>query len=80
MQGLEDDKARAKQALGGGLRALRLCAGLTQEQLAERAGVNASYLSQLESGNRDTGWTTVMRLLGALDATLSDLQAAIPTQ
>jgi HTH-type transcriptional regulator/antitoxin HipB len=80
MQGHGDEEARDKQAFGEGLRALRLRAGLTQEQLAERAGADASYLSQLENGHRDTRWTTVMRLLRTLDATLSELHATIVHQ
>jgi transcriptional regulator with XRE-family HTH domain len=80
MQGSVDEKTRDKRALGQGLRALRLRAGLTQEQLAERAGVNASYLSQLENGNRDVRWTTVSRLLRTLDVTFSDLHETIVSQ
>lgn len=66
-----------KQALGAALRELRNCTGLTQEQFAARAGADPTYLSQVENGKRDTRWTTVMRLLRALDATLADLGDAI---
>jgi predicted ATPase/DNA-binding XRE family transcriptional regulator len=38
--------------LGGRLRALRQAAGLTQEELAERAGVTAHAVSALERGTR----------------------------
>jgi transcriptional regulator with XRE-family HTH domain len=66
-----------KQTLGAALRVLRNRAGLTQEQFAALAGADPTYLSQLENGRRDTRWTTVMRLLRALGATLADLGDAI---
>jgi transcriptional regulator with XRE-family HTH domain len=66
-----------KLALGAALRELRRRAGLTQKQFAALAGADATYLSQLENGRRDTRWTTVMRLLRALDVSLADLGDAI---
>jgi transcriptional regulator with XRE-family HTH domain len=75
VQGRKGVEARDKQALGQSLRSLRRRAGLTQEQLADLADTDPSYLSQLENGRRDAGWTTVMRLLRALDCTLAMLDA-----
>lgn len=47
--------------------------GLTQQALAERAGITASYLSQLENGQR-TGTAVVLQALAtALDLTLDDI-------
>ncbi|MCE7989595.1 MAG: XRE family transcriptional regulator [Caldilinea sp. CFX5] len=47
--------------------------GLTQQQLAEKAGISKPYLSQLESGKR-SGTTDVLRNLAqALDVGLEDL-------
>ncbi len=40
------------RTLRGRIRALREASGLTQEQLAERAGLNEKYIQDLESGRR----------------------------
>jgi DNA-binding XRE family transcriptional regulator len=80
MQGEHTDEDADKRALGEALRELRTRAGLTQEQLAEVAGADPTYLSQLEKGRRDTRWTTITRLLRALNATVVDLGAMIERQ
>ena len=41
---------RLEARLGRNLKAARLCAGLTQQELAARAGVALAFLAQLESG------------------------------
>ena len=72
-----DHTARAPQTLGHALRALRESAGMTQEDLAARAGTNAAALSHIEHGQRDARWSTLARLLAALDADLYQLADAI---
>lgn len=51
---------------GARLRALRERAGLTQEQLAERAGVKRGAVARWESGEREPGWSNVVALCKAL--------------
>ncbi len=63
----------ATATLGRALRALRVGAGLTQAQVAENAGIDAPYLSRVESGERDLRWSTVIRLLDAIGADLHQL-------
>jgi DNA-binding XRE family transcriptional regulator len=63
--------------IGAALRILRARAELTQEELAARADITAPYLSRVEGGWRDIRWSTLKRLLGALDADLPQLQDAI---
>jgi len=51
------------------LKEARSIAGLTQPELAERVGVDVSFISLLESGKRDintAGYALVMRLALAL--------------
>ncbi len=72
-----DHTAPAPQTLGRGLRALREHAGMTQNDLAARAGTNAAALSHIEHGQRDARWSTLARLLAALDADLHQLADAI---
>ena len=58
-------------ALGRALRQLRQQAGLTQRELADRAGADDTYISQVETGRRDIRWSTITRLLNALDASIA---------
>lgn len=77
MPGRQPDDSQDHRAFGLALRQLRLDAGLTQQELAERVGIGVEYVSRLENGHRGARWHTVMRLLRALDATLADLGVAI---
>jgi transcriptional regulator with XRE-family HTH domain len=51
---------------GPRLRALREGAGLTQRQLADRAGVSLEGVAQWERGVREPGWSNVLVLAEAL--------------
>jgi transcriptional regulator with XRE-family HTH domain len=73
-----DTATRDQAILGAALRTLRERAGLTQEQFGERAGMDATYLSQLENGHRGIRWATVMRMLRALNLDLTDLAEEYP--
>jgi transcriptional regulator with XRE-family HTH domain len=70
----------AQRALGKALRELRKQAGVTQKELGSRASAADTYISQVETGQRDIRWSTVTRLLIALDLTVADLTAAIERQ
>jgi transcriptional regulator with XRE-family HTH domain len=48
------------------LRQLRESAGLTQVQLAERAGLHLHGVTKLEQGEREPAWSTVLTLAEAL--------------
>lgn len=61
--------------LDGGqpIRVWREYRGLSQAEVAAKAGISGSYLSQLESGKRD-GTTEVLSAIAAvLDVTLDDV-------
>lgn len=55
------------------LRRLRRQAGISQEELGARAGIQMADISRYEGGRRDPRITTVARLATALDVPLSDL-------
>jgi transcriptional regulator with XRE-family HTH domain len=46
---------------------------LTQQQVAEAAGISKSYLSQLESGQRKGSAEVLARVAKALNVSLDDL-------
>ena len=48
--------------------------GLTQDALAENAGVSKAYLCQIETGKRHGSVKTLKTLAKALGVTLNDLQ------
>lgn len=47
--------------------------GLSQSELAAKAGISPSYLSQLESGKRDGTMEVLSAVAASLDVTLDDL-------
>lgn len=52
------------------IRVFRDYRGLTQKRLAAEAGINAVYVSQIESGTRTGSLDVLKRLAGALDVDL----------
>lgn len=57
--------------LGGILRDARSARGLTQAEVAERAGVARSWLARVEAGHRGAALEPLLRLLSVLDLSLS---------
>jgi transcriptional regulator with XRE-family HTH domain len=51
---------------GARLKALREAAGLSQPQLAERAGCNKFTVAKMEQGRQEPAWPLVLALAGAL--------------
>lgn len=62
-----------RPALGRRIRALREQLDISQEQLAERAGLHWTYVSGIERGRRNPGLNTLGRLAKALRVSLADL-------
>src|SRR5687768_14701303 len=62
----------ATTAFGSQLRAWRSARQLSQEALAERAGVSARHLSFVENGRSQPSRELVLALAGALDVPLRD--------
>jgi DNA-binding XRE family transcriptional regulator len=55
--------------LGRNVRRLRIAAGLTQTALAKRSGMDRSYVSGLEAGQRNPTALTLQRLAKVLRVT-----------
>lgn len=64
--GSDKSELSGRQALGLRIRALREGAGLSQEALAERAGLHRTYVSSLERGKRNVGLDNILKLAAAL--------------
>ena len=65
------------KALGAAVRAFRLARGLTQERLAEGAGLHTTYISDVERGLRNVGIINLDRLAGALSIDLRALTGEV---
>jgi transcriptional regulator with XRE-family HTH domain len=55
------------EAFGKRVRELRLEKGMTQEQLAEAAGLHPTFISNVERGYRVASIATLLRLASGLD-------------
>jgi predicted transcriptional regulator len=60
-------------AFGRNVRRRRENIDLTQEVLAEKAGLDRSYISNVERGSRNLSISSVVRIAKALRTTASDL-------
>jgi transcriptional regulator with XRE-family HTH domain len=65
------------QKLARALRSLREQRGITQEDLAHAADVTTTALSRIEGGKANPTWTTLARILDALNASLTELEAVL---
>jgi transcriptional regulator with XRE-family HTH domain len=64
---------RAIQRFGQQLQRLRTHRGLTQEQLAVKAGLVCVYVTKLEQGEHDPTLTMLVRLAKALRVSVTEL-------
>ncbi|KGK89062.1 hypothetical protein DP73_10790 [Desulfosporosinus sp. HMP52] len=58
---------------GNKVRILRERAGFSQETLSFKANLHRTYISQLELGQRNPSYTTLLKLANALSVSVSDL-------
>ena len=73
---------RAIQRFGQQLQRLRTTRGLTQEQLAVRAGLARVYVAKLEQGDNDPTLSTLARLAKTLKVSVTELlgESVSPSQ
>lgn len=62
-----------RQKFGTRLRQLRLRAKLSQEQLADRAGLHRTYIGSVERGERNISLENIHALAGALGVDVREL-------
>ena len=66
-------RAREGEIFGLTVRRLRADAGWTQEDLADRAGLTATYVGQVERGDKVPSLTVVLKLARGLGVTPVEL-------
>lgn len=72
-------RADLRAEVGARLRNFRLAKGLSQETLAERAGLHRNYVGSVERGERDVGLGSLARLTSALGVSLAEFFSAYQT-
>ena len=69
--------ADIRERFGFAVKARREALGLTQEDLADRARIHRTYLSDVERGTRNLALVNIERLADALQMKLSELFATV---
>lgn len=69
----------ADDSVGGRIRLVRTKRGWTLEQVAEKAGISKSFLSEVERGS-DIGGERLLRVANALGASLDYLMRGVTTE
>jgi transcriptional regulator with XRE-family HTH domain len=64
---------KTQRSLGLAVKALRTNLGITQEELSNRTGVHATYVSDIERGARNPSWATLVKLIQGMNATMAEL-------
>lgn len=70
-------KPDVRERFGYAVKVRREELGLTQEDLADRAGIHRTYLSDVERGTRNLSLVNIERLAAALSMKMSELFAAV---
>ena len=71
------DKKALSNAFGAVLRQIRNEKGLTQDDLADRLGINSPYISRLESGQKHPSLEMIWKIAKALGIQASDIVKAV---
>ena len=75
-QSINTDVDGKLRKLGEAIRAFRLERGLSQEALADAAGIDRSHMGKIERGERNVSVLNVARVADALDITIAALMAS----
>ena len=59
--------------IGANVRIARMSRGVTQEKLAEEAGISQIQISRIESGNVNPTVCTIQRIIVALEISVNDI-------
>lgn len=72
VSGQQDSDGQLKR-LGEAVRARRKAMGLSQETLADAAGIDRSHMGKIERGERNVTLLNVVKIAAALNGSASDL-------
>jgi transcriptional regulator with XRE-family HTH domain len=66
-----------RERFGSAVQGRRNVLGLTQEDLADKARIHRTYLSDVERGTRNLSLINIEKLAAALEMSLADLFVAV---
>ena len=66
-------QSSARQRFGANVRRLRQAKGLSQEGLAQMAGIHRTYIGAVERGERNVSIDNMERIAVAVGASIADL-------
>jgi transcriptional regulator with XRE-family HTH domain len=66
-------KANIKDRFGFAIKQRRNDLGISQEELAHRAGLHRTYIGDVERGGRNRSLENIQRLAAALEISIADL-------
>lgn len=66
-------KSQTTGGFGDAVRRARTAAGLTQEELADRSGLDRSYIGGVERGDRNPSLSVIEKIAQGLGVTLAEL-------
>lgn len=70
-------KPAYRRTLAEEIRARRKEAGLTQEKLAEKAGLHHNFIGEIERSNQDLSLSSLFKIAKALNVRVRDLVADV---
>jgi transcriptional regulator with XRE-family HTH domain len=73
MPGVSSGKRTAEEIFGERLRQLRVERGISQEKLAELAGLHRNYIGHLERGEKTASLDVIVRLSATFDTSVTEL-------
>lgn len=73
----DEQKQQTRDRIGQRIAALRKLAGLTQEQLSERAGLQRSHIGKIEKGRYAVTLETIQAIAEALGMTVDIIDPAL---
>ncbi|MCA3758224.1 MAG: helix-turn-helix transcriptional regulator [Phenylobacterium sp.] len=69
------DHERVLGSLGDAIRVRRQALGMSQEALADAAGINRTHMGEVERGRRNISFMSMVKIAKAMDAKASDIIA-----
>ncbi|MCM2438352.1 helix-turn-helix transcriptional regulator [Agrobacterium vitis] len=70
-------KSNGRMALGENIRSRRQELEISQERLAEQAGLHRTYVGGVERGERNVSLDNILSIARALNTTASDLMRGV---
>lgn len=74
---IRQQKQQTRERMGKRIAALRKIAGLSQEQLADRAGLQRTHISRIEAGRYSVTLETIQAIAEALGMTVDIVDTSL---